>query len=124
MATIFVVDDHVDSCQVMARLLGTLDHTAHCFQSGEEVLDAMQSVIPEAMILDLMMPGIDGMEVLRRIKAEPRTAPVKVIVHSAVADPQVVKLAREKGASSYWPKAVLSLTMVEQDLDRVLGSGD
>src|SRR5687768_5445519 len=124
MAMIFVVDDHQDSCQVMARVLGAMDHTAQCFYSGEEALDALDSVIPHAMILDLMMPGIDGMEVLRRIKAEPRTAPVKVIVHSAVSDPQVAKLARQKGASSYWPKAVLSLTMVEQDLDRVLGSGD
>ena len=122
MAMIFVVDDHPDSCHVMARLLGSMDHTAQCFHSGEEALDALDSVIPHAMILDLMMPGIDGMEVLRRVKAEPRTAPVKVIVHSAVSDPHVVKLARQKGADSYWPKAVLSLTMVQQDLDRVLNA--
>lgn len=123
MATIFVVDDHDDSCRVMGRLLSVLGHATRCFDSGESVLDALAGRLPDAMVLDLMMPGIDGMEVLRRVKAEPRTAAVKVIIHSALSEPAVIKLARIKGAAAYWEKGTLHLGQVEDELSRLLGDG-
>jgi CheY-like chemotaxis protein len=70
-----------------------------------------------------MMPGMDGMEVLRRVRQSPRTAGVPVVMWSAVADPDFVQYARNKGATDYWLKASFPYTELRQKLARLLPSG-
>src|SRR5688500_5647709 len=122
MALIFVVDDHQDSCRVMGKVLGYLGHQATCFESGEAMLAGLEVDLPDAIILDLMMPEMDGLEVLSIVKSASRTADVKVIIHSATADPRVVRTAKARGAAAIWHKGALELGQVEQELGDLLGA--
>src|SRR5688500_17375224 len=128
MALIFVVDDHEDSCRVMGKVLGYLGHQATCFESGEALLAVLEVDLPDAIILDLMMPEMDGLEVLSIVKSAPRTADVKVIIHSATADPAGVRTAKARGADDIRHKGALELGQVEEELGCLLraevGSGN
>jgi CheY-like chemotaxis protein len=83
---------------------------------GEEALYLAQIVLPDLILLDLIMPKLHGFEVLRRLKQNPATANIPVIVLSNLGQESDIQQALESGASAYYIKANLSL----QDL----GKGD
>jgi len=101
MYTILVVDDSVDWCNVLAKLLTMMGDKAVCVCSGQLALNSLQLHIPRLVILDVMMPDMDGMEVLRRIRSEPKTALLPVVMFSAIDDPAYPDYARSKGATDY-----------------------
>ena len=113
MGRILVVDDHVDTCRVMMRLLRARGHEADCAYSGEEALVRLGEgtgaptlpSLPDVVLLDAMMPGVDGVEVLRRLRADPNTAGVPVVMCSAVSDPAYMEHALAKGANDYLIKS-------------------
>jgi two-component system phosphate regulon response regulator PhoB len=106
MAQILVVDDTRDVCTAMAKLLRAIGHTAFTAFSGEEALDVLTaaSTLPDLVILDQMMPGMDGMEVLRTLRQQERTANLRVVIFSAIAEPVFQTHALSKGANAYWAK--------------------
>jgi len=83
MPRVLLVDDDpaiLRLLEVNFRMEGyDVDAAAH----GEEALAAASAATPDAVILDLMMPGLDGREILRRLRAEPATAEVPVVLLSA-----------------------------------------
>ena len=117
MATVLIVDDHLDTCRPLARLLGHLGHTGVCLGSGEEALTYLRGALPDVVLLDVMMPGIDGMEVLRQIRADPRMSALPVVMFSAVSDPQFRAHALAKGANDYWLKAGLDFDDIKKRID-------
>jgi two-component system cell cycle response regulator len=114
MHTILVVDDYVDSCTVLAKLLTMLGDKALCVCSGQEALDSLRRRIPSLVILDVMMPGMDGMEVLRRIRSEPKTAHLPVVMFSAIDDPGYAEYAKGKGATDFWMKGRMDFSKLHQ----------
>jgi CheY-like chemotaxis protein len=120
MAVVLIVDDNADACRVMARLVLKCGHEAHYVTSGEGALSVLAARHVDLMILDSMMGGIDGMEVLRRVRSDPRQARLKVVMWSAVTDPHFVEQARLKGAADYWVKAGFSYGELGRMLGRVL----
>jgi two-component system, sensor histidine kinase and response regulator len=105
MHNILVVDDNPDSCRALARLLTITGASALCVLSGQLALDSLQRCIPSLVILDVMMPDMDGMEVLRRIHSDRRTAHLPVVMFSAVDDPAYAGYAISKGAADFWVKS-------------------
>jgi CheY-like chemotaxis protein len=71
--------------------------------SGQEGLRLLQSLAPDAIVLDVMMPEMDGWELLQRIRTSPRTTDVPVIICSVFNDPE---LAYSLGVSLFLPKPV------------------
>jgi CheY-like chemotaxis protein len=114
MYAILVVDDYVDACAILAKLLTLMGDKAHCVSSGQQALDSLQIRIPRLVILDVMMPDMDGMEVLRRIRSEPTTAHLPVIMYSAIDNPGFAEDAKEKGATDFWVKGQLDLLQLHQ----------
>jgi CheY-like chemotaxis protein len=107
MADILVVDDTRDVCNAMAKLLRAMGHSASTAYSGEDALAALAAraeALPDLVILDQMMPGMDGMEVLRTLRQDPRTNRLRVVVFSAIAEPLFQLHALGKGADAYWSK--------------------
>lgn len=80
---ILVVDDTPTNLRVLAEVLGGRGHRVRPVLSGEVALRAAAAEVPELVLLDVQMGGIDGYEVCRRLKADPRTADVPVIFLSA-----------------------------------------
>lgn len=84
--TIMVVEDNLETLMMMVNILQKSGYRTLPTNSGEIALNAMASQLPDLVLLDIRMPGIDGFEVCRRLKADDRTSNIPVIVLSAEAD--------------------------------------
>jgi signal transduction histidine kinase len=68
---ILVVDDNVDAARSLGMALTALGHEVHCVHSGQRALEVVASFHPEVVLLDIGLPGMDGYETARRLRAEP-----------------------------------------------------
>ncbi|HMB96761.1 MAG TPA: response regulator [Tepidisphaeraceae bacterium] len=116
MATVLVVDDQLESGHLLTRILRYLGHQGVHVPSGEDALEYLHSNQPDAVLLDYMMPGMDGLQVLKKLREDPRTKKMPVIIFSANGDPKIVQTAMEQGASDYWVKASLAIADMESRL--------
>ena len=105
MANVLIVDDDVDGCRPLARLLEVVGHRPFFVHDGRAALALLDQLRPDLILLDVMMPGLDGIEVLRTIRAHPRHKEIPVIVYSALADQETVDSALNAGAQSYLIKS-------------------
>jgi putative two-component system response regulator len=120
VARILVVDDSVQATRALTRLLEHIHHTVDWVESGEAAVQYLNAATPDLVILDLMMPGVDGAEVLRQIRSSPTTHGVPVIVYTAIADDSMREYILARGASEYWVKASFNLSELEQRLAALL----
>ena len=85
-ARILVVDDRAENRELLQASLERAEYTVLTAASGHEALEAVVRHRPDLILLDVMMPGLDGYEVCRRLKADPATAFLPVIVVTALHD--------------------------------------
>lgn len=90
---------------------------------GEEALRLARAETPDLVLLDLIMPKIQGFEVLKALKEDPATASIPVIVLSNLGQERDVQRAMELGAVAYFIKAHLSLHELVQRVSEVLDKG-
>lgn len=103
---ILVVDDNPDNIDVLVNALENMGYNLAIATSGERALKTTTHFLPDLILLDLMMPGIDGMETCRRLKENAQTQHIPVIFVTAAADtPEVVQSFRA-GAVDYIVKPV------------------
>jgi len=102
---------------VMLRKLG---HTVIAAEDGEEALRLARAELPELILLDLIMPKIQGFEVLRTLKADPTTSGIPVIVMSNLSQDTDKQSTLNAGAIAYLVKANLSLTELAAAVDRAM----
>ncbi len=101
---VLLVDDEREFVQTLSERLQSRNLDSAVVYDGEEALSLLATEEPEVMVLDLRMPGIDGMEVLRRVKRDhPR---VEVIILTGHGTEREEKIARELGAFAYLHKPV------------------
>jgi DNA-binding response OmpR family regulator len=101
---ILLVDDEKEFVQTLSERLQARDMDSTVAYNGEEALEQIAKDEPEVIILDLKMPGIDGMEVLRKVKRE--RANVEVIILTGHGSEKDRALAEELGAFAYLEKPV------------------
>ena len=123
MAKVLIVDDHADICRVMARLVRLSGHEADVVLGGEDALAYLRRAdpVPDLVILDVMMPKVDGMQVLEAVRHDRRTADIRVVLFTAVSDPRFRERALKYGATDYWVKGTLDLAQLDTHLMRYLG---
>ena len=101
---ILIVDDEPFNVDYLEQELEELEYETSCALNGREALDKVRLEPPDLILLDIMMPVMDGFEVLARLQADPVTRDVPVIVISANSDlPSMVK-GIQLGAEDYLPK--------------------
>lgn len=106
MQTILVVDDTPDNIDVLSALLRD-EFRVKAALSGERALRRLNSdTKPDMILLDVMMPGMDGYEVCRRLKADPATADIPVIFVTAEMSQEGEKRGLELGAVDYITKPI------------------
>src|SRR5438067_323270 len=100
---VLVVDDDADTRQVLQRFLNRKGFPVECASSGEEGLRLARELHPMAIILDVMMPGMDGWAVLSTLKSEPGVSDIPVVMLTIVDDKN---LGYALGATDYMIKPV------------------
>lgn len=120
MQTILIVDDNIDVCKPLASILRHMGYNSHYTTGGEATLKFVAGMVPDLVILDMMMPDMDGLEVLRRLKTDTRTQAVPVVMFSAIADSEFRAHALSKGAIDYWIKAGVDFTQLRQRISNLL----
>jgi len=96
---ILIVDDEPDFLEVMRTRLEANDYEVTTAANGEDALNYIKNSKPDAVLLDILMPGIDGLEVLRRIRKMDESLPVYII--TAFSTDQRFKAANKLGASGF-----------------------
>ena len=96
---ILIVDDEPDFLEVMRTRLEANDYEVTTAANGEEALNYVKNNKPDAVLLDILMPGIDGLEVLRRIRKMDDNLPVYII--TAFSTDDRFKAANKLGASGF-----------------------
>lgn len=81
--TILVVDDCFDIAQILSRHLASAGHRVMIARDGKEALEMLAREIPDCVFLDLMMPGMTGVELMHHLRATPATADLPVVLVSA-----------------------------------------
>jgi two-component system cell cycle response regulator len=105
-ARVLVVDDIAANLRLLeAKLLNEYYEVALA-ASGPEALTVVQRWMPDVVLLDVMMPGMDGYEVCRRLKAQPGTAHIPVVMITALTDPAERVRGLEAGADDFLSKPV------------------
>lgn len=113
--TVLAVDDNPDMLQFYRRCTtGTRYRIVHA-AGGEEAIGKIKTSSPDIIVLDVMLPDVDGWKLLMRLHEDPATRPIPIIVCSVVREED---LARALGAALYLPKPVEPRRFVEA-LDRV-----
>ena len=101
---LLVVDDDASNREVLSRRLSWQGHNVRTATSGSDALQQMRETAFDLVLLDIMMPDMDGYEVLGRIKADERLQHIPVIMISAVSELQSVVRCIEAGAEDYLSK--------------------
>ncbi len=108
MQRILVVDDTQKNIQVIGAILREKDYLISIASSGEMALKTIESTTPDLILLDIMMPGIDGYETCKRIKENPETKDIPIIFLSAITETLDKVKAFELGAVDYVTKPIES----------------
>ncbi|MBN2304007.1 MAG: response regulator [Anaerolineae bacterium] len=111
---ILVVDDDTELLKLIAMLLRRIGADAHTFYSGKDALQYLTTMTPELIILDLMMPEIDGFEVLRQIRKHDRFDEVPILILSAKADPTSIRKGLAEGADGYVTKPYIANSLIDR----------
>lgn len=123
MATILVVDDRPTNCEFLKTLLGYGGHLIHVAANGIEALQLARTVAPNLVITDILMPEMDGVELTRKLRADPALAAIPVIFFTATYRVREArKLAASCGVSTVLakpsePQAILDAVNVALGTD-------
>ncbi|MQW75529.1 response regulator [Nocardioides sp. dk4132] len=104
MARILVADDDVDIRELVEFKLSTLGHDITAVADGQAAVDACRSSRPDLAVLDVMMPGVSGLDAIRVIRADPVLADLPVILLTARAQESDVENGFDSGADDYITK--------------------
>ena len=101
---ILIVDDEPFNVDYLEQELEELNYETISATNGQEALDKVRGASPDVILLDIMMPVMDGFETLSRLKASPHTRDIPVIIISAMNDLKSLVKGIQQGAEDYLPK--------------------
>lgn len=101
-----VVDDHPENLELLMRILTSKGYLVRAFPDAELALSSMNVSVPDLILLDIGLPGIDGFEACRRLRCEERTRDVPVIFLSARTDVEDIIHGFDVGGSDYVTKPI------------------
>jgi CheY-like chemotaxis protein len=105
---ILVVDDNVDAGQSLGMLLRQMGHEVQVEHDGLAAIEAAQAVRPELVLLDISMPGLDGFEVVRRLRQDPQFRSVRIVAITGRGQDEDRRKSREAGFDAHLVKPLAS----------------
>ncbi|NWC88599.1 EAL domain-containing response regulator [Pseudomonas reactans] len=126
MATLLIVDDEPQVRKLLETLLHHEGYQTVSASSGEEALQVVAQQAPDLILLDIMMPGMDGYEVASQLKSDDATAGIPIIMLSALSDPGARVSGLESGAEEFLSKPIerIELSLRVRNLLRLTAHGE
>jgi CheY-like chemotaxis protein len=119
--TVLIVEDEEDAAELFAEMMRVSGFRVLKTSNSAPAIAMMASEKPDVIILDIMMPEISGLDILRQMRRDPDLANIPVVVVSAKSMPADIKNGMEAGASTYLTKPVGFLELKEA-VERAVGS--
>ena len=104
---VLAVDDIPVNLLLVQKMLSRFNFRIRTASGGQQALDAVAAEKPDLILLDLMMPGIDGFEVIRRLRADPATADIRIVILSALNSNEDVVKGFNLGANDFIMKPII-----------------
>jgi DNA-binding response OmpR family regulator len=121
MAKILIIEDNESLNQVYTFILGKEGHAVSSVFNGKEGLKAVKSDLPDLILLDMLMPQMDGLTFLKKLSL-PKRAKTKILVLTNLDEDEEMKAAHKLGATSYVLKATTSPSELVTRVDIILRS--
>jgi signal transduction histidine kinase len=109
---VLIVDDFPDTLALYEAVLVEENHRVRTAQNGTEALRQVDEREPELVLLDVSMPGLDGVEVLRRLRARRNGGPAVIMLTAARREPHAIEAGLKEGADAYLTKPIDSRELV------------
>jgi CheY-like chemotaxis protein len=119
--TVLIIEDEADAAELFAEMMRVSGFRVLKTSSSTPALSLIATEKPDLIILDIMMPDISGLDILREIRQDPALADIPVVVVSAKSMPADIRIGMEAGASTYLTKPVGFLELKEA-VERALGN--
>ena len=104
---VLAVDDIPLNLILVQKMLARFNFKMRTAANGQAALDAVAQQKPDLILLDLMMPGIDGFEVIRRLREDPATADIRIVILSALNSNEDVVKGYNMGADDFIMKPII-----------------
>ncbi len=116
---VWIEDDKFLVSLISKRMEGT---SAELIQvtDGAKAFDAVKDAQPHVVVLDLLMPNVDGFEILKKLKSEAATKKIPVLVLSNLGQKQEIDLAKELGAAKFVVKATIGLDEIIPEIEQIV----
>lgn len=114
------VEDDDFLVNLIARRLSREEVVLHTSRKGEEVVPLAEKEVPDIIMLDILMPNLDGLEILARLKANERTKGIPVLMFSNLDDESRAAESRKLGAAGFFVKAKVNLDEIVNEIGKVV----
>ena len=118
--TVLIIEDEEDAADMFAEMMRVSGYRVLKTSSSTPALSMMAAEKPDVVILDIMMPEISGLDILRQMRKSPELVHTPVVVVSAKSMPADIKLGMEAGASIYLTKPV-GFVELKDAIERAVG---
>lgn len=122
MSRILVIDDDVNLLQMVKLMLERVGHQVETAKDGMRGIQMAADYQPDLAIIDVMMPGLSGYDVVRKLRQDPRTARIPILILTARSQPMDKEMALEAGANAFMSKPVTAHELTER-VDAVIRAG-
>ena len=117
--TVLIIEDEEDAAELFAEMMRVSGFRVLKISNSAPALATLAAEKPDVLILDIMMPEISGLDILRQMRRDPELANIPVVVVSAKSMPADIKNGMEAGASTYLTKPV-GFTDLKEAVERAL----
>jgi two-component system phosphate regulon response regulator PhoB len=120
--TVLVVEDDPPTALVLRRMLESAGYIVHGLAGGRPVVQKVRELAPALVVLDFMLPDMDGLEICRLLKADAATRQVPILMLTAAAAQDLETRARQAGVSDFLAKPITNAHEFLQRVKQVLDS--
>ena len=120
MPKILIVDDAAESCETLAKLLRAAGHTVTCVPNGREALAQVLNQVPDVILLDLLMPEMDGPSFLEVVRSYLRLQSLPVVVLTGLSDSPMIERAQHLKVNSILTKGKATPQEIQEALEEAV----
>lgn len=111
---ILIADDNEANCELLDAYLADVDAEVEIARDGQETLDKVVSFEPDLILLDIMMPKLSGFEVCKKLKSDPATSKIMILMVTALNELGDIERAVEAGTNDFLSKPVVKVELLKR----------